>query len=78
MAHCYDLTGEKFGKLTARRIDRDRMNAEKELKGRWKTYWICECQCGNFKSISYHCLSTGATKSCGCIKRGRKKFEDQM
>lgn len=73
MSLYYDLTNEKYGKLTPVRIDRERMNEEKARKGGYtKTYWICKCECGNEKSISYDALNRGFTRSCGCI-RGRKK-----
>lgn len=75
MAKAYDLTGERYGKLVAVKLDKDRMEAQKALKGRPKTYWICKCDCGNEKSISYHNLAIGSTRSCGCIGRGRKKYD---
>ncbi len=62
-----DLTGRKFGKLTVLR------KAEPELIGhnRNQTYWVCQCDCGNSDSIlvtTGH-LTTGHTKSCGCLKK---------
>lgn len=56
-----DLTGQRFGRLTAIEID--------ERGERGKTYWICECDCGNIKSVRSDLLTRGSTKSCGCIKR---------
>lgn len=53
-----DLTGKKIGKLTV--LSRD--------PGRWD-YWICECECGNRKSIVTKSLREGNTNSCGCIQR---------
>ena len=55
-----DLTGEKFGRLTVLGLD--------DKPGR-KTYWICQCECGNMKSIRSDSLKDGTVKSCGCLKR---------
>ena len=57
-ARVEDLTGQKFGKLTV--IERDQSNMS-------QVFWICECECGNKKSISRQSLISGRTQSCGCI-----------
>ena len=32
------------------------------------TYWKCQCDCGNqCQAVGWH-LTTGAKKSCGCLK----------
>lgn len=54
--HLIDLTGKKFGKLTVLHRESD--------KG---TKWICQCDCGNIKSIEGYSLRSGNTQSCGCI-----------
>lgn len=56
-----DLTGMKFGRLTVLKIDEGR-------SGR-KTFWICQCDCGNIKSVRSDSLQSGGIKSCGCLKR---------
>lgn len=53
-----DLTGKKIGKLTVLHRDSDRDG-----------YWVCECECGNRKSIVSKSLREGNTQSCGCIQR---------
>lgn len=53
-----DLTGKKFGRLTV-------VHVNSEHKG----YWICECLCGEVKSINGKSLRSGRTKSCGCLSR---------
>ena len=55
-AHSKDLTNNKYGKLLA--IERDKNNPNN---------WICQCECGNIKSISSYNLQHGITSSCGCI-----------
>lgn len=63
-----DLTGQVFGRLEVKRLDEERMNKERaENPNNRQTYWICECECGNAKSINARNLKTGKTKSCGCL-----------
>lgn len=59
-----DLTGEKFGRLTVIGLD--------DKPGR-KTYWICQCECGNVKSVRSDSLKQGVIKSCGCLKKEQDK-----
>lgn len=59
--HFYeDLTGQKFGKLTA----------IKPIGMKYGThmYWLCKCDCGNEKEVSSQSLKNGGVQSCGCIK----------
>ena len=55
-----DLTGQKFGKLTAIEYDHSE-------KG--KVYWKCLCDCGNEIVVSAGNLREGGQKSCGCSRR---------
>lgn len=32
-------------------------------------YWLCRCTCGNQASVTSNALRTGATTSCGCVRR---------
>lgn len=36
---------------------------------------LCRCDCGNVKRITRSKVITGHVKSCGCLKKGRKKGE---
>lgn len=65
MKRVHDLTGQKFGRLTVVGID--------ESKQTRKTYWICECECGNVISARSDDLQGGGTRSCGCYKRESDK-----
>lgn len=60
-----DLTGKKFGRLTVIKQDGyfTYPNGRKSLK------WICKCNCGNEITINGSALTTGHTKSCGCLAR---------
>lgn len=55
-----DLTGNKYGRLTVIGL------APKETR---KTYWMCQCDCGNFKKVRADSLKNGAIRSCGCLKK---------
>lgn len=61
-----DLTGNRFGKLTAlSRIITDDMKKKKT------TYWLCQCDCGNTTIVAAANLKRedkSGTKSCGCVK----------
>lgn len=56
-----DITGKKFGRLTAlyptdKRSDRSVM-------------WHCKCDCGNEVDVIVKHLMSGNTRSCGCLHR---------
>lgn len=53
--------GEKYGKLKA-------------LRYLGKSKWECLCDCDNIKIIDSYKLSSGSTKSCGCLKREVSKI----
>lgn len=56
-----DLTGGKFGRLTVvKYVGRDDNN---------KPLWECICECGKTVTVRGYSLTSGNTKSCGCIKR---------
>lgn len=63
-----DITGQKFGKLTAIKIYKVKRNGHTT-----STYWLCECECGNFTSVEASRLRTGYTKSCGCLRNRKNK-----
>ncbi len=54
-------TGERHGKL----IVTDKFEIINN-----KTYWVCKCECGNYKNIESSTLSRSKffTKSCGCSR----------
>lgn len=58
---CKDLTGQIFGELKV-------LNYA-EMKNH-KSFWNCEClRCGKHTVVRSDCLTTGNTKSCGCLHR---------
>jgi hypothetical protein len=52
--------GEKFNKLTFIKI----VGYTKDGKAKW----LCKCDCGVEKEIRAYSVTTGKTKSCGCLK----------
>ena len=58
-----DLSGLKFGKLTVVERAKDRQKAS----GNKITRWLCKCECGSVKIIDAFNLTSGKTKSCGCV-----------
>ena len=65
-----DLTGQKFGRLTALRPTEKRIGRS--------VVWECECSCPA-RTITYVTagnLTAGSVKSCGCV--GREKAKARM
>lgn len=54
-----DLTGQRFGRLTAisSRMDSDNR----------RCVWLCKCDCGNYKEFKSATLISGRAQSCGCL-----------
>lgn len=62
-----DLTGQKFGKLRVIELARLQLISEDdESKGR-RAIWACLCDCGNEHEVIGGSLTSGNTKSCGCL-----------
>lgn len=54
-----DLTGKRFGKLTALEETDQRQDG--------RVVWKCQCDCGNITYVPTNMLQKGHKKSCGCI-----------
>lgn len=67
-----DLTGQKFGLLTANKIIR--------INGDRHAVWDCICECGRHTEVTSNCLMQGKTISCGCIKKsyGEEKIQNLL
>lgn len=58
-----DLLNRKFGRLIPiKRISRNR-----------RSYWICNCDCGNQTTVRRDGLLSGRIVSCGCYNKERAK-----
>jgi hypothetical protein len=58
-----DLTGMVFNRLTVLGCS--------HRSPRGARYWLCQCICGNQTVMAAYRFRSGATKSCGCLKRRR-------
>ena len=61
MARIKDITGQKFGKLTAIEPTERRSNGN--------VVWKCKCDCGNEYFVPAGELQKGNTRSCGCLHK---------
>ena len=58
MAGLIDLTGQKFGRLTA----------ESYFRKNGVTYWHCKCTCGRYRDVNSHSLRRFSIHDCGkCV-----------
>jgi hypothetical protein len=55
----HDLAGQTFGRLKVLWRDVDRKGS--------RVYWLCQCSCGERHSAATNKLTSGNTKSCGCL-----------
>lgn len=55
-----DLTGKRFSRLV--------VISEADRKQGQTSRWLCKCDCGNEKIIKGNHLTSGLTKSCGCLR----------
>ena len=61
------LTGQKFNRLLV---------LDQYYRKSNKTYWKCQCDCGNEVYIYSAHLQSGHTKSCGCLtSKGETKIQ---
>lgn len=61
MSKFIDRTGQKFGRLTLiKRVENNKFN---------QVQWKCRCDCGKEVIVKAYSLTTGQTKSCGCLKK---------
>ena len=58
MSQYKDISGQKFGRLTAIK----RMYTKNH-----KSIWLCKCECGNVIEVPINSLTCNNTKSCGCL-----------
>lgn len=59
------LSGQKFGKLTA-------IEKTNKRTSQGNVIWLCKCECGNIIEVAGSSLKSGNTKSCGCNNKIKK------
>lgn len=57
-----DLSGKRFGRLVV-------LGKMAQNNANNKVIWLCQCDCGRQTVVIGSLLSTGKTKSCGCLTR---------
>jgi hypothetical protein len=58
-----DLTGQRFSRWLVLKLDK--------IEAPKGAFWICQCDCGNIKSVRTMSLRNGSSQSCGCLHRDR-------
>lgn len=53
-----DITGQRYNRLVPLCRIANRCG---------RTYWLCECDCGNFTEVSGNNLRKNEVRSCGCL-----------
>lgn len=64
MMNFEEMINKRFGKLVV---------LKKTDKKKYKTYFLCQCDCGNKTIVEYYSLIYGNTKSCGCLQKEKAK-----
>ena len=60
-----DITGQKYGKLTAIKLYHTTRNG---------AFWLCQCECGNTCVASEDNLKAGKMISCGCVRESKRSL----
>jgi hypothetical protein len=60
-----NLIGKKFTRLLVLKQE----NNPGTRKNDTAAYWLCKCDCGKEKIIRGYSLTSGKTKSCGCLSK---------
>ena len=63
-----DLTGMRFGRLIAKKMER-----KPDTQGNMREYWLCKCDCGNTSRVLKSSLLKNKTISCGCVLKEHSK-----
>ncbi|WP_143316850.1 AP2 domain-containing protein [Clostridium sp. HBUAS56017] len=62
-----DITGKKFGRLTALKA------TDKRDKNNGSVVWECKCDCGKLAYVAEYVLNEGSIRSCGCLGKENSK-----
>jgi len=61
--------GQRFGQLT--------VVARSPRREGTKSVWVCRCDCGADTEVRAGSLTSGNTRSCGCLRRERAELAPQ-
>jgi hypothetical protein len=59
--------GSKFKNLVGMEFGRWKVIAENYDSTRNRVLWLCRCNCGKEKSVTSNILTSGKSRSCGCL-----------
>lgn len=59
----YSIIGSRFGHLTVLEFS--------HLDNHRQSHWLCRCDCGNMTIVQRANLTSGGTKTCGCLQHNR-------
>lgn len=63
MSKFIDRTGQRYGRLTAiKRAEAPPMSMKTNA------WWLCKCDCGEETIVNGEKLTSGQTRSCGCLR----------
>ena len=62
-----DIAGQRFGKLTVT----EHVGTTNDRKA----LWSCKCDCGNTAVVRGSQLRSGLIRSCGCLRKQRRKWK---
>jgi len=66
MKNLHIKSGDKFNRLTAIRFD--------HIGKHYRSYFLFKCDCGNEKIILGSLVLSDNTKSCGCLRKEKRKL----
>jgi hypothetical protein len=58
-----DIIGQRFSKLVVLYPSKYRTGGQTD-----RVLWVCQCDCGNYCFVHTTSLTSGNTRSCGCLK----------
>lgn len=64
MSKFKDLTSQQFGRLKVIELSEKRKSGK-----RYRYFWKCQCECGNYIIARTDELTSGSNRSCGCLHR---------
>ncbi len=64
MPSAIDLTGKVFGRLTVVSLSRNASRSPRRNR-----QWLCACECGQMSVVDGCRLTSGMSRSCGCLCR---------
>lgn len=63
-----DLTGEKFGKLTVLRLNKEKTYRKTDGKKELCKFYDCQCECGNIETLSMERLTQQGWNECSLCR----------